>query len=256
MNTPHCAILGLGFLGRPLAEQVYQSGAQVAAVKKRLTSDDINLPIALQFADLDDAHAAERVYATWQDYPTWLALLPPSSVADYVAVIAQWTQAAQQYGVQHLVFASSISVYGTQARQCDENSVLAPDTESARKLVAAEQIVLNSGIAHIDVLRLGGLYAAMRHPLYRLLQQTVVQGANHTVNMVHQERALAVLLRVLHNPNGIRIRNIAETAHPNKRDFYTQEAQKLGLACPNFRDDGGVGKTVTTCYADFFDILS
>lgn len=255
MNKLGCAILGLGYLGRPLAEALYQGGVSVAAVKKRLTSDDVNVPIDLQFADLDDVEAAEQVYAGWQDKAVWVALLPPSAVADYVAVITQWVRAAQRYAVPHLVFASSISVYGSQTRVCDENSELAPETVGAQAIMAAEQVVLKSGMANIDVVRLGGLYSSTRHPLNRLLQRSVVEGAEQAVNMLHQDRAVSVLLRAIQTPSGRRIRNGVETAHPSKQDFYTAEAMKLGLPCPQFIAGGNTGKVVTTCYNDFFDIL-
>ena len=45
-----CAILGFGYLGRPLAERLYQHGCRVSVLKRRLTSDDINLPIGLHTA--------------------------------------------------------------------------------------------------------------------------------------------------------------------------------------------------------------
>ena len=41
-----CAILGFGYLGRPLAERLYQHGCRVSALKRRLTSDDINFQTA------------------------------------------------------------------------------------------------------------------------------------------------------------------------------------------------------------------
>ena len=55
MNTtpPDCAILGLGYLGLPLAQKLYERGSRVCAVKRSLTSDDINLPIRLDTADLN-----------------------------------------------------------------------------------------------------------------------------------------------------------------------------------------------------------
>ena len=255
MNMPDCAILGLGYLGRPLAERLYQSGASVAAVKKQLTSDDINVPIELQFVDLDDTEAAGKVYRSWQNKAVWVALLPPSRLVDYVAVIRQWVRSAQQYGVQHIIFASSISVYGSSMRVCDENSALAPDTISAEKIIMAEQMVWNSGMVNIDILRLGGLYSITRHPLNRLLQRPVIDKAKQVVNMLHQDRAVAALFRAIQTPSGKRIRNLVETTYLSKQDFYTAESIKLGLPCPKFNIEGDTGKVVTTCYKDFFDIL-
>lgn len=47
------SILGLGYLGLPLAQKFYEQGSQVAAIKRNLTSDDINLPIELDIIDLN-----------------------------------------------------------------------------------------------------------------------------------------------------------------------------------------------------------
>ena len=52
---PSTAILGLGYLGRPLAQKFYENGSEVAALKRHLTSDDINLPIQLDTVDLNRA---------------------------------------------------------------------------------------------------------------------------------------------------------------------------------------------------------
>lgn len=53
MHLPDISILGLGYLGLPLAQKFYEQGSQVAAVKRNLTSDDINLPIELDIIDLN-----------------------------------------------------------------------------------------------------------------------------------------------------------------------------------------------------------
>jgi len=53
MHLPDISILGLGYLGLPLAQKFYEQGSQVAAIKRNLTSDDINLPIELDIIDLN-----------------------------------------------------------------------------------------------------------------------------------------------------------------------------------------------------------
>ena len=53
MHLPDISILGLGYLGLPLAQKLYERGSRVCAVKRSLTSDDINLPIRLDTADLN-----------------------------------------------------------------------------------------------------------------------------------------------------------------------------------------------------------
>ncbi|MCI4038960.1 hypothetical protein MM808_30420, partial [Klebsiella pneumoniae] len=167
---PHISITGLGNPGLPLAQKFYQHGSRVAAIKRSLTSDDINLPIHLDTFDLGSSDAFQT--ALWRhhaDKPVWFFLLPPSSLTHYADTVKQWAELARACNVQHLIFTSSTSVYGDTARECDEIALPDPQTESARQILAAEQHLLDSGISNIDILRLGGLYCAERHPVSRLV---------------------------------------------------------------------------------------
>ena len=141
---------------------------------------------------------------------------------------------------------------GNEAGLCNEASTLNPHAASAEKVLAAEQLFLNSGIAHIDILRLGGLYSASRHPLTSLLKKSRIGGAQQPVNMLHQESAVAALLHAAAHPAGVRIRNIVSPAHPPKHAFYRAEAAKLGLPEADFdMADTRGGKIVASLYNDF-----
>lgn len=85
MHLPDISILGLGYLGLPLAQKFYEQGSQVAAVKRNLTSDDINLPIELDIIDLnqDDIFHSSTLWQNHINKPTWFCLLPPSSLNHY-----------------------------------------------------------------------------------------------------------------------------------------------------------------------------
>ncbi|OSI36196.1 NAD-dependent epimerase/dehydratase family protein [Neisseria dumasiana] len=257
MNTPDCAILGMGYLGKALAEKLFEQGSRVAAVKKTLTSDDINLPVELNIADLNDPNIFQTAFwQKWADKLVWICLLPPSSAEHYAPMLRQWLALAVQYGVRHVIYSSSTGVYGDKARACNEQSMPDPQTGSARKVLEAEQVFLNSGIPNIDILRFGGLYSADRHPLNSLLKRSGITGAEQPVNMVHKDFAVAALHHAVCTPGGVRIRNIIEPRHPSKREFYHAEALKLGLPEPDYDPtDTNGGKTVDTIYDDFAHIF-
>ncbi|HEZ4563189.1 TPA: SDR family oxidoreductase [Neisseria meningitidis] len=244
---PHISITGLGYLGLPLAQKFYQHSSRVAAIKRSLTSDDINLPIHLDTFDLGSTDAFQT--ALWRhhaDKPVWFFLLPPSSLTHYADTVKQWAELARACNVQHLIFTSSTSVYGDTARECDETATPDPQTESARQILAAEQHLLDSGISNIDILRLGGLYCAERHPVSRLVQKQNIPGGNRPINIVHRNIAVESLFQTAFNPGGRRLKNIIEPRHPTRREFYTEEAAKLGLPAPDFAPDDSVGKIIRT----------
>ena len=256
MNTtpPDCAILGLGYLGLPLAQKLYEHGSRVAAVKRSLTSDDINLPIHLDTIDLNQDSAFQsanlaRDTSFWRhhaDKPVWFCLLPPSSLTHYADTVKQWAELARACNVRHLIFTSSTSVYGDKVRECDETATSDPQTESAHQILAAEQYLLDSGVPNIDILRLGGLYCAERHPVSLLVQKQNIPGGNQPVNIVHRDIAVETLFQTALKPNGKRLKNIIEPRHPTRREFYTEEAAKLGLPAPDFAPDDSRGKIIIT----------
>lgn len=247
VSPPHISITGLGYLGLPLAQKFYGHGSRVSAVKRSLTSDDINLPIHLDTIDLGSTGAFQT--ALWRhhaDKPVWFFLLPPSFLAHYADTVKQWAELARACNVQHLIFTSSTSVYGDKVRKCDETAAPDPQTESARQILAAEQYLLDSGVPNIDILRLGGLYCAERHPVSRLVQKQNIPGGNRPVNIVHRDIAVGILFQTAFKPGGRRLKNIIEPRHPTRREFYTEEAAKLGLPAPDFAPDDSVGKIIRT----------
>ena len=253
-TSPDASILGLGYLGHPLAQKLYQHGSRVAAVKRSLTSDDINLPIHLDTIDLNQDSVFQSANLAcdtsfWRhhaDKPVWFCLLPPSSLTHYADTVKQWAELARACNVQHLIFTSSTSIYGDKARECDETALPDPQTESAQQILAAEQHLLDSGVPNIDILRLGGLYCAERHPVSRLVQKQNILGGNQPVNIVHRDIAVETLFQTALKPNGKRLKNIIEPRHPTRREFYTEEAAKLGLPAPDFAPDDSRGKIIIT----------
>lgn len=240
-------IIGMGFLGRPLAERADQNAWRVRGVKRHQTSDDICLPIEMDFVALSPDFRQPE----WADYGTWAILLPPTPVPQYVETIENIVHQAQQFGVQHLIYASSISVYGNTPRICDEYSSLNPETASAHQIIAAEQCCLNADFPHVDILRFGGLYATERHPLRSLLKRAQIKGAAQPVNMVHRDQAVSALFQAACTPNGTRIRNIVQAEHPSKREFYRQQAQILGLPEPDWddKDKDATGRIINSLFA-------
>lgn len=229
------AILGMGWLGRSLAWACYRRGWAVTAAKRRLSETDRHLPFAVQAVDIGVVEVFDWV--RWAAYPTWVCLLPPSCSADYVSGIRRWLGYARQFGVHHVLYSSSISVYGAHNGVCDEFTPPAPCTDSARRVLAAEEAFLDSGIAHIDMARLGGLYGDDRHPLFHLQKNAANPNPHTPVNMVSQTQAVAALMALLAAPDGVRIRNVVAQEHSSRREFYTQEAARLGVAAPCFAED-------------------
>ena len=243
MNTA-VAIMGLGYLGRDLAARLLLQGRSVYSCARSSQAAGLT-GIAHALLDLDELVPDHPAMRAWTAAPTWVCLLPPSCSDHYVEklmLLADWAQAC---GLRHLIYTSSISVYGSAARQCTVATPVQPETPGARKIVAVEQALLASALPHVSILRLGGLYDDVRHPVRRMAGKTGLPGGAHPVNMIQKAQAVDAILRAMALPAGRRILNVVEKAHPTRREFYTAAAARLGCSPPLFdAGDGSTGKIV------------
>lgn len=232
-------IAGAGYLGRPLAQQLAAQAYRIVASSRHELSG-----VNWHYWDFQ----AALLVQDFQQTDVWVVLLPPSGAVDYVAKMHALCEQAQAANIRHVVYTSSTSVYGDAARVCDERSPIAPQTESARKIAACENIWLQSGLPHISVLRLGGLYDDERHPAKRLSGRVDIAGGNQVVNVVHRQHAIQALIDVVQQPKES-VLNIVERGHPTRAEFYTAEAARLGLPVPVFNvDDAHRGKVIVSCH--------
>ncbi len=122
MHLPDISILGLGYLGLPLAQKCYEQGSQVAAIKRNLTSDDINLPIELDIIDLnqDDLFHSSALWQNHINKPTWFCLLPPSSLNHYADTLKKWLSEQTAFDGKKVLAAFEAPESQARAAQMEE----------------------------------------------------------------------------------------------------------------------------------------
>ena len=245
-------IIGLGWLGLPLASELLASGINVAGTKttpdgikaaKAIGIDCYSLILTPQLeCDADDL---EQLMAGSQ---ALVILLPPSkvNVANYVSAIEQLVDSAITFHIPRVIFTSSSAVYGDSNGEVDEYSPLLGETASAKTLIAVEQWLHDLPNISVDILRLAGLVGKNRHAGRFLAGKTNVKGGAQPVNMVHQDDVIAAIKQLLEQPSGGHIYNICAPEHPTRENFYQQAALSIGLTPPVFEttENELEGKTV------------
>lgn len=232
------AIVGLGWLGMPLALAMAARGWQVAGTKTTadgveaarmcgIESYRLQLTPELQ-CDSDDLDALLSVDALVVTLP---ARRSGSAPDFYLHAVQQVVDSALARGIARIVFTSSTSVYGVQAAKVTEETALAPQTDSARILCELEQWLHSLPGTRVDILRLAGLVGPQRHPGHFFAGKTIPQP-QEVVNLVHQEDAVNAIIRVLEVGEGGQCYNLAAPGHPARGEFYPLMARKLGLEAP------------------------
>ncbi len=237
------AIVGLGWLGMPLAMALTSRGYQV--VGSKTTPDGVEaarmcgidcyplvfLPqMQCEAADLDVLLNVDALIIT----------LPARRTVEgselYFQAVQQLVDSALAHNVKRIIFTSSTSVYGEGSGTLREDSPLRPVTPSGKVLAELESWFHRLPNTSVDVLRLAGLVGADRHPGRFMAGKTHVEGGNSGVNLVHQDDVIEAMLLLLSLPKGGHTYNLCAPVHPEKQHFYPALARQLNLPEPQFAE--------------------
>lgn len=235
-------IIGLGWVGLPLAQALLANDWQVTGTKTTTDGVDAARAVGIEAypltltpeLDCDPEDLAQLM----SESDALVILLPPSkvSVEQYVEAVESLVNCAVTFRVPKVIFTSSTSVYGEQNGELAEDAERKGSTASARALISTEQWLHQLPNISVDILRLAGLVGEKRHAGRFLAGKTEVKGANQPVNMVHQDDVIAAIVLLLQQPLSNHIYNLCAPMHPTRAEFYHQAAQSVGLVPPEFID--------------------
>ncbi|WHP29857.1 SDR family oxidoreductase [Trabulsiella odontotermitis] len=234
------AIVGLGWLGMPLALSLTAHGWQVTGSKT--TQDGVeaarmcgidSYPLRLEpqlVCETEDLDALMHVDALVITLP---ARRSGPGEEFYLQAVQEIVDSALAYHIPRIIFTSSTSVYGNATGLIKESTPREPVTASGRVLKELEDWLHHLPGTSVDILRLAGLVGPGRHP-GRFFAGKQAPDGEHGVNLVHLEDVISAITLLLQAPKGGHIYNICAPKHPSRAVFYPQMARELGLEPPSF----------------------
>src|SRR2546423_1362893 len=228
---PHVLIAGCGYVGRVAAKLFADSGWGVTGWVRRNQSagpageGDISLK-AVDITDLD----AVRSNAFGANVVVHCASSGSDSYhhiyRDGVANLSTSFPAAR------IMFTSSTSVYPQRDRSLvTEESAAAPDSDNARILREAEEVVLDhDGI----VLRVAGIYGPGRSFLLRSTINGTAVATDRFVNQVHRDDVASAIFFIgrCQTINPPRIFNVVDDTPAPRAEILPWLSQRLNLPLP------------------------
>ena len=236
-STTKITVVGCGWLGFPLAQNLVQKGYEVigttTTVEKlpQLRSAGI-VPVLLNLNDADANVEAAL------DVDVLVLNLPSSKQVNQDGLLfPHLIQKIQQSNLKALVYTSSTSVYPNLNREVDESDAQHSISQhSGIDLLALEQAILSIGIP-TTIVRLGGLFGAERKPGRFLAGKKNVKGGSTPVNLLHLDDAVAIISQIVLKQAYNEVFNAVSPEHPSKLRFYSAAAQKLNLEQPVFAEE-------------------
>lgn len=233
------SIIGLGWLGFPLAQELLRQGHTVCGT----TTTPNKLP-ALQAAGIN-AHLLRLTPRPeppaprpWLDAEALIVCIPPKAsqfgAAFYPQQIAHLAEAVSASAIKRVIHISSTSVYPELNRVMFEDDVLTVAQSAAPALLQAERIWrrVSSYQPHATILRCGGLMGHDRLPGRYVAGKTVDSGAS-PVNYIHRDDAIGLIVAVLEK-RLLGTHNLVAPQHPTREEVYRTSCARHGFALPTF----------------------
>ncbi|MBI6548555.1 SDR family oxidoreductase [Xenorhabdus lircayensis] len=235
------SIIGLGWLGMPLAQALQSSGMRV--VGSKTTPDGVEAA-CMCGVDCYRLYLGSEVICNTDDLEQLMLVdvlvlaLPVSGVAGggegYVKAVQQIVDTALSYSVPRIIFTSSTSVYGSSVGYLNEDEPLYPETQSAKALAELENWLHQLPNTSIDILRLAGLVGHGRHAGRFLAGRKAIGGGENAVNLVHQDDVISAIKLLIQQLEGGHIYNLCAPIHPKRSEFYPLVSRQLDLIPPVF----------------------
>ncbi len=237
-------MLGCGWLGLPLAEELLSAGYAVKGSSTRSEQLEVLRKTGIEPYRIE--LKADGIHGPITEFLKGLDCLvcniPPGlrkdPNADYPGRIRQLVAPIRASGLSHLIFVSSTSVFGSDQGEVDEATTPIPDSLSGRQVLEAEE-VLRHAVWEVDVtvVRFGGLIGGNRHPVRQLSGKKGISGGGDPVNLIRREDCLRILVEVIRSDPGEALIHGVAPEHPAKREYYVREAVTYGLPAPEFRPE-------------------
>jgi len=243
-------ILGLGWLGKPLAEKLHRDGNLISGTTTSV--EKLNSLSQLPFYVGRINVLTETITGDWESLihsSTHLIInIPPRRVKDikdiYPAKIAQII--ARTSNSIKVIFVSSTAVYGNSNKTFTELDIAQPSKDSGCAVLAAEELLKKHFGSNLTVLRLAGLIGPDRHPGKFLSGKIIEKSPFVPVNLIHRDDCIALINTIIEKDCFGEIINGCATLHPIRKDYYESASHALGLAPPIFKEflSDGKGKKI------------
>ena len=242
-------IIGCGWLGSALAQQLIKEGVAVLATRSnsdnaaQLQSEGVEAKVLSLPADQGRLNS----HVIFNQQCLVIAITPQfrQGRLDYAEKVQQLVVGAKaSSSVEKIILLSSSAIYNGLSGLVDENNKLDFSADKVSLLSQAEQAVLlfnesNDKLTNRNgyVLRLSGLVGPSRHPGKFLLNGRMLKSPQAIVNLIHQKDAVGLIQVLLTSDLVGGIFNGVSPTQVTKKQYYQAAATALKLPVPVFEED-------------------
>jgi nucleoside-diphosphate-sugar epimerase len=243
------AVFGCGWLGFPLAtsliDKSYLVNGSTTSLDKMSTL--VLSGIASFLIQLGDDFSGDDIQL-FLNADLLIINIPPGrrteEADDYENKMLILAEEVKKSTIKKVIFISSTSVYPDINDLVDETYDKMSESASAKRMLAAEQIIKSIPKIQSTIIRMAGLIGPNRHPGRFFSGKSNIPSGLSPVNLIHLEDCIGVIIFVIENNLWNQTFNAAAPSHPLKTDFYDLASQKYNGKSATFLQEEGNYKIV------------
>lgn len=219
-------ILGSGWLGFPLAQQLISQGhnVKISTTSERRIPELLPLkaePFIINIDSLKDNLQA------FLNSKILIINIPSKNIQGFAKLITD----IEISEVEEVIFVSSTSVYENNNKTISESDGVELASNTLFKI---ENLFRNSKKIKTTVIRFGGLLGYDRNPGRFFTKGSIVPNPDANVNFIHLDDCIEIITQIILQEVWSETFNCCADTHPTKREFYTQATRSIGLPAPSF----------------------
>jgi nucleoside-diphosphate-sugar epimerase len=235
------SILGCGWLGLPLGVYLVKQGYRVKGSttkpdKSKLIKEKGIEPYLIVLNP--EIHGEN--YHEFLNCDLLIIDFPPERRADIIEYhqrqIKSLISAIRSGTVKHVIFTSSTSVYPDVNGEVFEDPEPKPTKLSGRALLRVENLLRESHKFETAVIRFGGLIGYDRMPGRFLAGKKDLASGDAPVNLIHRDDCIQIIYKIIRTNIWGETFNACADFHPTRKQYYTQQAELIGLTPPAFNE--------------------
>lgn len=219
------SILGIGWLGKPLAKHLIANGYSVkgSTTSKEKLEELQDLGMEAYRIDLNKLN--ENI-SFFLDSDILISAIPFKDVVAFQKFYLE----VEKSPIKKVIFISSTSVYEAT------NQILSEKTLHSRTdLALIEDFFRKSTHFGATIVRFSGLIGYERKPGNFFPEGKVIPNPNGFVNMIHQDDCVQIIARIIEKDIWNETFNACADTHPTRREFYTKAVTAVGRETPEFQ---------------------
>ena len=236
MMIKKISIVGCGWLGLPLAQELIRDGFTVkgsttSEEKLSLLQKEGIQPYLLAFPTNNKAIASELV-----DGDLLIINIPPSGIGhreEYPKAIANLLSFAKPS--QKIIFISSTSIYPDLNRLVHEEDA-GKGSFGKDEIGHAELALLKGHQSTATILRCSGLMGKIRIPGKYFAGKKGITNGHILLNLIHLEDVIGVVKEIIKQNAFGHIWNLTAPIHRKREEIYNNNAAKFGFAQASFAE--------------------